>query len=68
LQQLPEGSAKVKTLRIFQDEDYVIAHTEYNFFGPKIVFDIFRFEDGLIVEHQGTIEKIIPEEDAHIAN
>jgi predicted SnoaL-like aldol condensation-catalyzing enzyme len=23
----------------------------YDFFGPKIGFDIFRFEDGLIVEH-----------------
>jgi len=40
---------------------YVFAHTEYNFFGPKIGFDVFRFEDGLIVEHWDTIQEI-PEE------
>ncbi|BAX81100.1 nuclear transport factor 2 family protein [Labilibaculum antarcticum] len=49
--QLPEGSAKVNTVRVFGDGNYVIAHTDYNFFGPKIGIDIFRFEDGLIVEH-----------------
>lgn len=48
---LPEGSARVHTVRVFQDENFVFAHTDYNFFGPKIGFDIFRFEDGKIVEH-----------------
>jgi predicted SnoaL-like aldol condensation-catalyzing enzyme len=48
---LPKGSAKVNTVRVFEDGDLVVAHTEYNFFGPKIGFDIFRFEDGKIVEH-----------------
>ena len=43
--------AKVNTVRAFSDGDYVVAHTDYNFFGPKIGFDIFRFENGLIVEH-----------------
>src|SRR5580658_10515446 len=43
--------ASVNTIRAFEDGDYVFAHTEYNFFGPKVGFDIFRFEDGLIVEH-----------------
>ncbi len=51
LQALPEGSAKVDVKRVYQDGDYVFTHTEYNFFGPKVGFDIFRFEDGLIVEH-----------------
>jgi predicted SnoaL-like aldol condensation-catalyzing enzyme len=49
LQALPKGSAKANTYRAFQDGDFVFAHTEYNFFGPKIGFDIFRFEDGKIV-------------------
>ncbi|MGM9747540.1 MAG: hypothetical protein ACI3ZN_01955 [Candidatus Cryptobacteroides sp.] len=40
---------------------YGIAHTDYNFFGPKIGFDIFRFEDGKIVEHWDVIESILPE-------
>jgi predicted SnoaL-like aldol condensation-catalyzing enzyme len=34
LQQLPKGSAKVNTVRVFQDGDVVFAHTDYNFFGP----------------------------------
>ncbi len=48
--------AKVNTVRIFQDGDYVFAHTEYNFFGEKIAFDIFRYEDGLIVEHWDNLQ------------
>jgi len=56
LQQLPEGSARVKTVRVFQDGEYVFAHTDYNFFGPKIGFDIFRFEDGKIVEHWDNLQ------------
>lgn len=51
LKALPEGSAKVDVKRAFQDGDYVFTHTDYNFFGPKVGFDIFRFEDGKIVEH-----------------
>ncbi len=51
LQALPKGSAKVNTVRVFQDGDFVFAHTEYDFFGPKIGFDVFRFEGGKIVEH-----------------
>ena len=43
--------AKVNTVRAFEDGDYVVCQTEYNFFGPKAGFDIFRFEDGKIVEH-----------------
>jgi predicted SnoaL-like aldol condensation-catalyzing enzyme len=57
LQQLPPNSAKVNTVRAFQDGDYVFAHTEYNFFGPKIGFDIFRFEDGKIVEHWDNLQE-----------
>jgi len=47
---LPEGSYG-KNIRVFEDGNYVFMHNEYNFFGPKVAFDIFRFEDGLIVEH-----------------
>jgi len=60
LAQLPKGSAKVNTLRAFQDGNYVFAHTEYNFFGPKAGFDIFRFEDGKIVEHWDNLTEITP--------
>jgi predicted SnoaL-like aldol condensation-catalyzing enzyme len=56
LQQLPKGSAKVNTVRVFQDGDFVFAHTDYNFFGPKVGFDIFRFENGRIVEHWDNLQ------------
>lgn len=57
LQRLPKGSAKVNTVRAFQDGDFVFTHTDYNFFGPKIGFDIFRFENGLIVEHWDNLQE-----------
>lgn len=57
LQSLPKGSARVNTVRVFQDGDLVFAHTDYNFFGPKIGFDIFRFEDGKIVEHWDNLQE-----------
>jgi len=56
LKALPPGSARVDTKRVFQDGDYVFAHTDYNFFGPKTGFDIFRFENGKIVEHWDNLQ------------
>lgn len=56
LKQLPQGSARVDTVRVFADGDYVFAHTAYDFFGPKIGFDIFRFEGGRIVEHWDNLQ------------
>lgn len=50
LADFPE-KAKVNTVRAFEDGDYVVCQTDYNFYGPKAGFDIFRFEDGKIVEH-----------------
>lgn len=56
LSQLPPGSAKVNVYRVFQDGDYVFAHTDYDFFGLQIGIDIFRFENGLIVEHWDNLQ------------
>ena len=55
--QLPKGSARAKPVRVFQDGDFVFAHTDYDFFGPKIGFDIFRFENGKIVEHWDNLQE-----------
>ena len=57
LLQATKGSAKVNTVRVFQDGDFVFAHVDYNFFGPKVGFDIFRFEDGKIVEHWDNLQE-----------
>jgi len=59
LQALPGGSAKVNVKRIFNDGDYIFSHTEYDFFGPKVGFDIFRFENGLIVEHWDNLQVLV---------
>lgn len=56
----PEGGFKSKVVRAFQDDDYVFLHVEYDFFGPKAAFDIFRFEEGKIVEHWDNLAKITP--------
>ena len=55
-QALPKGTTKVNTVRVYQDGDFVFAHTEYDFFGPKVGFDIFRFEAGKIVEHWDNLQ------------
>lgn len=60
MQLLPEGSARAKVKRAFQDDDYVVLHTEYNFFGPKVGFDVFRFEQGKIVEHWDNLQELSP--------
>ena len=36
---------------------WLFAHTDYNFFGPKIGFDIFRYENGKIVEHWDNLQE-----------
>ena len=52
------ATGKVDVIRAFADGDYVFTHTKYDFFGPKAGFDIFRFEDGLIVEHWDNLQQI----------
>lgn len=56
----PEGGFKANVVRSFQDGDYTFTHTVYDFFGPKVGFDIFKFEDGKIVEHWDNLAAIAP--------
>lgn len=60
LQHAPEGGFKAKVVRAFEDGEYVFTHTIYDFFGPKVGFDVFRFEDGKIVEHWDNLLEIAP--------
>ena len=60
LQNAPPGGFRANVVRAFEDGDFVVAHTEYDFFGPKVGFDIFRFEDGLIVEHWDNLIAVQP--------
>ena len=60
LQNPPERGFKANVIRSFEDGDFVFTQTEYDFFGPKVGFDIFRFENGLIVEHWDNLIEIMP--------
>ncbi len=39
------------------------AADSHDFFGPKPGFDVFRFEDGKVVEHWDTIQEIPEKKD-----
>ncbi len=56
----PPQGFKAKVIRAFEDGDFVFTHTEYDFFGPKIGFDVFRFENDLIVEHWDNLIEVQP--------
>lgn len=56
----PEGGFKTNVVRSFQDGNFAFTHTIYDFFGPKIGFDVFRFEDGKIVEHWDNLSEVAP--------
>jgi predicted SnoaL-like aldol condensation-catalyzing enzyme len=53
---LPKN-VKVNIVRILADGDYVVTHTEYYWDGPKVAFDLFRFENGKIVEHWDNLQE-----------
>jgi predicted SnoaL-like aldol condensation-catalyzing enzyme len=47
----PNDKHHLRAVRAFQDGPYVFTQGEGLILGQNIFFDIFRFEDGLIVEH-----------------
>jgi predicted SnoaL-like aldol condensation-catalyzing enzyme len=55
-ERLSKTNPRVNIVRVFEDGDYVFAHTEYNFESSNIGFEIFRFEDDLAVEHWDNIQ------------
>jgi len=54
---LSKTSPRVNIVRVFEDGDFVFAHTEYDFATRNIGFEIFRFESGYAVEHWDNIQK-----------
>jgi len=54
---LSKSSPRVNIVRVFQDGDYVFAHTEYDFASSNIGFEVFRFEGDLAVEHWDNIQQ-----------
>jgi predicted SnoaL-like aldol condensation-catalyzing enzyme len=53
---LSKTSPSVNIVRVFEDGDFVFAHTEYDFATRNIGFEIFRFENGQAVEHWDNIQ------------
>ncbi|MGA9867955.1 MAG: nuclear transport factor 2 family protein [Acetobacteraceae bacterium] len=46
-----EQGADLEVLRAFEDENYVVTQTQHGATGKKVLFDVFKLEDGLIIEH-----------------
>jgi predicted SnoaL-like aldol condensation-catalyzing enzyme len=54
---LSKTSPHVNVVRSFEDDEFVFAHTEYDFAHRNIGFEIFRFEGGQAVEHWDNIQR-----------
>lgn len=53
---LAKTSPKVEIVRVFEDGDIVFAHTDYDFNVVEVGFEVFRFEDGQVVEHWDNLQ------------
>ncbi len=51
ISQSPRDQLQLTVARAFQDEAYVVIQAKGQRSGRNIFFDVFRFEDGLVVEH-----------------
>lgn len=57
--QLKGAGVTYDVARVMEDGDYVAVHSLVNLFGSKsAVFDIFRFENGKIVEHWDNLQPL----------
>lgn len=56
---LSKSNPRVNIVRIFEDGDYVFAHTEYDFSSSNIGFEVFHFEGSQTDEHWDNIQKRI---------
>jgi predicted SnoaL-like aldol condensation-catalyzing enzyme len=61
---LPSENNPLQVMRAFQDGAYVFIQAEGSISGQNIFFDIFRFEDGLIVEQWVFSAKAAPPNDS----
>lgn len=57
---LPGERGDYEVVRVFEEGPYVWTHSRPDIFGPKISFDVYRFEEGLIVEHWDNLASPAP--------
>ena len=55
-ERLSKTNPRVGIVRVFEDGDYVFAHTDYDFNVVEVGFEVFRFKDGFVVEHWDNLQ------------
>lgn len=53
---LSKTNPRIEIVRVFEDDDYVFAHTDYDFNVVEVGFEVFRFENRLVVEHWDNLQ------------
>jgi len=53
---LSKTSPRVELVRVFEDGEFVFAHTDYDFNEVEVGFEVFRFEDGFAIEHWDNLQ------------
>ncbi len=53
---LSKTNPKVEIVRVFEDGDFVFAHTDYDFNVVEVGFEVFRFENERVVEHWDNLQ------------
>lgn len=53
--QMANSGMAVNVVRVLEDGDYAVTHTDA---GQAALFDVFRFENGMIVEHWDNIQEV----------
>ena len=51
----------IRPVRVLAEGDLVMIQSEADFFGPRVIIDLFRFEDGMLAEHWDSIQEEITE-------
>jgi predicted SnoaL-like aldol condensation-catalyzing enzyme len=57
LPDLKKNGTSVNIKRVIEDGDYVAIHSDLKFFGDKVGFTLFRFENGKMVEHWDNLQQ-----------
>jgi predicted SnoaL-like aldol condensation-catalyzing enzyme len=57
---LPKETTRARPIRALEDGDFAVAHVEYDLWGPKVGFDVHRFDGDLIVEHWDNLQELAP--------
>jgi predicted SnoaL-like aldol condensation-catalyzing enzyme len=60
VEEIASAQPELKVVRAFQDGPYVVTQADGRVQGDGVFFDVFRFDEGLVVEHWGFSAKAGP--------